>query len=135
MLRRRGHVVIRGGDWDTWDLEIRTGLLGGVRVLMTHEEHGRGRQLVRFRLWPRVTTPFWTGLSLIALSGLATAAGATLAAVVLASIALFVGARAFVDSAMATAAVRDAFNAPARTEPPVKIPATPGLDADAKGAA
>jgi GT2 family glycosyltransferase len=35
-LRARGHVVAHGGDWDAWDLEVRTGTLGSVRVLMTY---------------------------------------------------------------------------------------------------
>lgn len=46
-------VVMRGGDYDRWDLELRGGLLGSMRVLMAVEEHGGGKQLVRFRTWPR----------------------------------------------------------------------------------
>lgn len=46
-------VVLRGGDFDRWDLELRGGLLGCVRILMAVEEHGGGKQLVRFRAWPR----------------------------------------------------------------------------------
>jgi O-antigen biosynthesis protein len=46
-------VSCRGGDYDRWDLEVRGGLLGAVRLLATTEEHGAGRQLVRFRLWPK----------------------------------------------------------------------------------
>lgn len=46
-------VVSRGGDYDHWDLELRGGLLGCVRVLMAVEEHGGGKQFVRFRTWPR----------------------------------------------------------------------------------
>jgi GT2 family glycosyltransferase len=44
--------VRRGGDWDRWDLEVRTGLFGRVRTLMAVEEHGSGRQYLRFRLVP-----------------------------------------------------------------------------------
>jgi len=47
-------VVTRGGDYDRWDLEAWCGLLGGVRVLMTTEEHGWGKQLLRFGVRPRV---------------------------------------------------------------------------------
>jgi O-antigen biosynthesis protein len=46
--------VCPGGDFDRWDLEVRRGLFGGARVLMAIEEHGEGRQLVRFRVWPTV---------------------------------------------------------------------------------
>ncbi|ABK19216.1 glycosyltransferase [Syntrophobacter fumaroxidans] len=49
-------VVLRGGDFDRWDLELRGGLLGSVRVLMAVEEHGGGRQFVRVRTWPRCST-------------------------------------------------------------------------------
>jgi hypothetical protein len=52
-LRMGGTVVIRGGDFDRWDLELRGGLLGGARILTAVEEHGSGCQLVRFRLRPR----------------------------------------------------------------------------------
>jgi hypothetical protein len=48
-----GAVVRRGGSFDRWDLEVRGGLLGSARVLMVIEEHGGGKQLVRFRTWPR----------------------------------------------------------------------------------
>jgi len=53
----RGHraAVIKGGDFDSWDLEIRVGLFGMVRMIMGIEEHGGGRQMVLFRLWPRMS--------------------------------------------------------------------------------
>jgi hypothetical protein len=54
--------VLRGGDYDAWDLEVRGGGLGGVRLLMTVEEHGAGRQLVRIRLWPT-----WSPMGLAAM--------------------------------------------------------------------
>ena len=47
------HVPRRGGDYDTWDLEVRGGMLGVVRAHMTVEEHGQGRQCLRFRARPR----------------------------------------------------------------------------------
>jgi GT2 family glycosyltransferase len=56
-LRRRlsesGAIVASGGDYDAWDLEVRGGLLGGARVFMATEEHGAGKQMVRFRVRPR----------------------------------------------------------------------------------
>ncbi|HEV2209325.1 MAG TPA: glycosyltransferase [Verrucomicrobiae bacterium] len=51
-LRGNGAAVVRGGDYDRWDLEVRGGLLGSARLLMVVEEHGQGRQFVRLRLWP-----------------------------------------------------------------------------------
>jgi hypothetical protein len=53
-LRGQGAVVERGGDFDRWDLEVRGGLFGTVRTRMAIEEHGGGKQLVRFRSWPRL---------------------------------------------------------------------------------
>ncbi len=50
-LRNGGAAVVRGGDYDRWDLEVRGGLLGTARLLMVIEEHGNGRQFVRMRLW------------------------------------------------------------------------------------
>jgi hypothetical protein len=52
-LRRGGAVLVLGGQYDRWDLEVRGGLLGAARLFMTVEEHGAGRQLFRFRRWPR----------------------------------------------------------------------------------
>jgi hypothetical protein len=52
-LRAQGATTRRGGEYDRWDLEVRGGILGAVRTLMTVEEHGQGRQLVRVRAWPR----------------------------------------------------------------------------------
>jgi hypothetical protein len=55
-LKQLRAVVMRGGDFDHWDLELRGGLLGCARVLMAVEEHGGGNQLVRFRAWPKCST-------------------------------------------------------------------------------
>jgi len=52
-LKKLGVVVRRGGDFDSWDLEIRSGLLGSARLRMVAEEHGQGRQLVRWRVSPK----------------------------------------------------------------------------------
>ncbi len=56
-MREIGAVVVHGGDFDTWDLEARGGLLGCARAQMVIEEHGEKvkgevRQLVRLRVWP-----------------------------------------------------------------------------------
>ena len=73
-LRAEGVIAPRGGDYDRWDLEVRGGLLGGARLRMGIEEHGGGRQLVRFRVWPRCTP---LGASLVLLFAIL-AAGAAL---------------------------------------------------------
>jgi GT2 family glycosyltransferase len=51
-LRVLGICVRRGGDYDHWDLEVRGGIFGTARTQMAIEEHGAGKQLVRFRSWP-----------------------------------------------------------------------------------
>jgi hypothetical protein len=51
-LALQGVVVRRGGDFDPWDLEIRGGLLGGVRARLGLEDHGAGKQLLLFRARP-----------------------------------------------------------------------------------
>jgi hypothetical protein len=63
-LRGSGFSVLVGGPYDAWDLEVLDGTLGSVRLRMGIEEHGAGRQLLRFRLWPR-----WSGAA-IAVAGL-----------------------------------------------------------------
>lgn len=44
--------VQRGGDFDRWDLQVRNGFFSISRGLITIEEHGSGKQLLRFRIWP-----------------------------------------------------------------------------------
>lgn len=53
----QGTVVRSGGDWDSWDLQVRGGMLGSARLRMAIEEHGAGSQLVRVRSWPYAPVP------------------------------------------------------------------------------
>jgi hypothetical protein len=66
-LRAAGAAVRRGGDCQRWDLESRVGTLGGARVRLGVEEHGAGRQMLRWRLWPRVSAPALLTAALLAL--------------------------------------------------------------------
>jgi GT2 family glycosyltransferase len=54
-LAARGGFVRSGGPFDRWDLDLRAGPLGGVRIRTAVEEHGSGRQLVRARVLPRAS--------------------------------------------------------------------------------
>jgi GT2 family glycosyltransferase len=54
-LAARGGLVRSGGPFDRWDLELRAGPLGGVKIRTAVEEHGLGRQLLRARVWPRAS--------------------------------------------------------------------------------
>jgi glycosyltransferase involved in cell wall biosynthesis len=71
-IRSSGGVVVPGGDFDDWDLEVRGGLFGSVRIRMAVEEHGSGTQLYRFATTPRLSV--LTGLGLVMLPGLTVAA-------------------------------------------------------------
>jgi hypothetical protein len=52
-LRNAAAPAWRGGEFDRWDLDVRGGPLGAARLRMVLEEHGAGKQMVRFRSWPR----------------------------------------------------------------------------------
>jgi hypothetical protein len=54
-LTAAGGFVRSGGPFDRWDLDLRAGVLGGVKIRTAVEEHGDGRQLLRARIWPRAT--------------------------------------------------------------------------------
>ncbi|HEY1304742.1 MAG TPA: glycosyltransferase [Vicinamibacterales bacterium] len=84
MLRTAGACVRAGGSFDRWDLEVRGGMFGVARLRMAVEEHGLGRQLVRFRVWPRpsvegiLAASFFASLATGAALGNAVAAAAIL---------------------------------------------------------
>jgi hypothetical protein len=90
--RERGAVVMRGGDFDPWDLHFRGGAFGWARTRITTEEHGGGKQLLRVRAQahvPRLALATMLGLALLAT--LALADGAGVAAAVLAALASGLG--------------------------------------------
>jgi hypothetical protein len=66
-LRSDGAVIISGGDYNRWDFGVRGGLLAGARVLMTVEEHGEGKQMFRFVVWPRYSTEGLVTIMVLAL--------------------------------------------------------------------
>jgi len=55
-LAASGGFIRSGGPFDRWDLDLRAGALGGVKIRTAVEEHGDGKQLLRVRVWPRTTT-------------------------------------------------------------------------------
>jgi O-antigen biosynthesis protein len=54
-LAANGGFVRSGGPFDRWDLDLRAGPLGGVKIRTAVEEHGSGRQLMRAKIWPRAS--------------------------------------------------------------------------------
>jgi len=87
-LRTAGLVVVHGGDFDDWDMEVRSGIAGAVRLRMGLEEHGAGRQLLRFHCRP--VWGNWMRLALGISSTLALAAGMAGAYLPASVMALFV---------------------------------------------
>ena len=71
-LKLESPLVLRGGVFDPWDLEVRGGMLGSARLLMGIEEFGGRKQLVRYYIWPHLTrgglifSMAWLAFSLLA---------------------------------------------------------------------
>ena len=108
-LRSAGFAVLRGGDFDRWDLEVRGGALGTARLRMVAEEHGAGRQLRRFRVWPRPSRGALVLVFLLAaLAGTAALDRASAASALIGGAGLLLVARSFVECARSTAAFFDA---------------------------
>jgi O-antigen biosynthesis protein len=99
-----GVAPARGGDFDRWDLDVRGGLLGRVRIRHTVEEHGGGRQLVRFEVFPRVSNlAIVLPVVLLCPALLAALGGAWIAAIPLALLGAAVIALTAREAAVATA--------------------------------
>jgi hypothetical protein len=69
-LRESRALVRRGGEWDRFELAVHGGPCGAARVRLAVEEHGEGRQYLRFRVWPKLRR----GLTLSLLGGALAAA-------------------------------------------------------------
>jgi hypothetical protein len=101
-LQRTGGAVLKGGNYDRWDLQVRGGLLGVARMRMAIEEHGAGRQLIRVRSWPK-----WSRIGLVAtvwfglLSAAAALNGELVTSVILGAVALLTVVSSFRDCATA----------------------------------
>jgi O-antigen biosynthesis protein len=108
-LRADGIPVLRGGDFARWDLQARGGALGSARLQILCEEHGAGRQFVRFRL-----RPHWSRLGtlivalLAALAGVAAIDAAWAATVVLAALAAVLTLRGMRECGAVTGAMLEA---------------------------
>jgi len=101
-LRSLDICVRRGGDYDRWDLEVRGGIFGTARTQMAIEEHGAGKQLVRFRSWPVCSSG---GLMLLFLFALLSSGAALdrawVASVLLGGVAILLTLRMFEECANA----------------------------------
>ncbi len=114
-----GAVVRRGGEFDSWDLETRGGVLAGVRLSTTIEEHGSGKQLVRARCRPTYSCSAVTlTLLLGALGAAAAITGAEIAAVLLVAIAVALGARMLAEASSALALTAQVLSGSAENSEP-----------------
>jgi O-antigen biosynthesis protein len=117
-IKRAGGRVTRGGPYDRWDLELWGGIAGTARLLVVVEEHGRGRQLVRCRIWPRTVGFFpWLALGLSAVSGIAVAARAWTGAGLAGALLALVVATVLAECGHAVAAGLSAFETMLAAEP------------------
>lgn len=117
-LRERGAVVLCGGDFDRWDCDVRGGVLGSTRMRLVVEEHGQGRQLARFRVWPRCRPPALLVVAALAgIAFLAAAGGSWSAATVFAALAAAAVARMLYECGAAAATVIAALGPPAAMRP------------------
>jgi GT2 family glycosyltransferase len=118
-MSRRRAVVLKGGEYDRWDLEVRNGVFGAARTRMVVEEHGDGKQLVRFRVWPRCSS-IAVGLILLfsLLAGAAALAHAWIAAAAHGALALLITLRTAMECSFAMGtfvhALRTDSSSPAR---------------------
>jgi hypothetical protein len=105
-LRASGHVLVYGGAFDRWDLEVVGGLLGGARMLLAVEDHGGGAHYIRVRMWPRLYRLTVVAAALLAgLAGLAAIDGAWLAGTILSVLGLSVFLGGLRQSAIALGAL------------------------------
>ena len=64
-LAANGGLVRSGGPFDRWDLELRAGPLGGVKIRTTVEEHGGGKRMLKAKIWPRASAAAITVLTML----------------------------------------------------------------------
>jgi O-antigen biosynthesis protein len=111
--RRVGARIVRGNAYAHFDLEVSAGAFGSARLLVAVEEHGRGRQLVRCRVWPRISAAAWrTTLTLLAAGEAAVLSGRNVIGWGAVAIATTVACAAMWEAARATATAVAAFTGP-----------------------
>ncbi len=111
-MQHKGAIVIRGGDFDRWDLHFRRGLFASVKVMLAVEEHGQGRQLARLKMWPKAAkvSSFIAFVSIL-LAARAFVAGASVPAILLTAAFLGIAMRTVQESAGTMQEVSDALHA------------------------
>ena len=108
-LRSMGAMARPGGEFDRWDIQIRGGLFSRVRLRLAVEEHGAGKQLLRWRIWPHLSP--WILAIAAVLAALALGAaldGAAIAAGILGGCVLLMLLRVAVECSRAMGSARAA---------------------------
>jgi O-antigen biosynthesis protein len=104
-LRLADAVVVSGGPFDAWDLEVRGGMAASARIQVACEDHAGGAQLVRTRVSPRVSRAVPVAVVVVgALAALAAVEGAVVAAGILGVAAALVALAAMLEAGAANAA-------------------------------
>jgi len=111
-LRGKRVPVDRGGQCDSWDLQVQAGFWGGARLLMAVEDHGAGTQYVRCRVWPKCFAPgLVLSLTLALFSAGAGMAGAAATSILLALGALLSVCKTVLECGRASAVMLDSLGA------------------------
>jgi membrane protein implicated in regulation of membrane protease activity len=114
--------VRRSGQYDRWDLEVNGGFFSGCRGLLTIEEHGGGKQLLRFKCSPHysktgfILTTTFSMLSFIALMNASYLVGGILGACSMVLMITY-----FTDKARAMHDLSNAFSFLSKAETTVSI--------------
>jgi len=117
--------VRRGGHYDQWDLQVSCGFFSSVRGLLTIEEHGGGKQLLRFKCSPRYSPAGIASIIILTiLSGMAAAGSSYVASGFLGFVALMLAVTHFTDKARAMHDLSKAFTSLSLAEQTVVIPVT-----------
>ncbi|GAA4402978.1 hypothetical protein GCM10023187_18620 [Nibrella viscosa] len=102
--------VRSGGEFDAWDLQVSGSLFSSVRGLLTVEEHGGGKQLVRFKCWPTYSAASGSLLiGMLSLCGFAVASQSYVISAVFGLVSVLLLVSFFTGKARALAAFTDAF--------------------------
>ncbi|MGB0909311.1 MAG: glycosyltransferase [Nitrospirales bacterium] len=100
--------VNRGGDYDQWDLQVKSGVFGGSRMQMVIEEHGAQKQLIRCRTRPIFSKVALACVATLGLLGVwACADQAWTVGTILASGSLLLGLRAHQEYSSATLTIQE----------------------------
>ncbi len=123
-LQTAGRIVRVGGEFDAWDLEVLGGPFGRSRLLLAVEDHAPQKQLLRFRISPKVTR---SAIGLCAVFGTlavgALRSGGWVSSIAAAVVAALVAVRALADSGFSAGILRECVRRFGATE---QTPSTTG---------